>query len=747
MGGSTKIKVGKWTVTPALNLLEGDGRSVKIQPRAMDVLVYLTKHAGEVVTTDELIAALWQGRVVGDSSVYEEIKKLRKALGDDFHTPHFIETIPRRGYRLVASVEVLPSPTAAAPTGVIDRLLPQHWQQMAAVLLGGVLLLAATLYFSPWSLLRSGEQLEAQTIAVLPFVDLNNNEDDDDDYLGEAIAEEIIHALSVGSGLRVVARTSSFSFKDSSVDLPKIGEQLGASLILEGSVRNVNGQLRVIAQLIQSENGYHLWSDAFDRPMDELISVERDIAVAVAERILGNNANIARVAAALGPVADFNAYDHYLLGRHHMRNPTGMFRDWPITEANKSIAYFRRAVEIDPSLARAYSGLADALLFRHFIEQDCCREYFDVSSELATELKALINQALVLDSQLAEAHVSRGLVFIHVERDRERGRAAFRQAIALNPNLAAAHHELAIFSGEEERLAELQKAALLDPMSAEILLLLAHTLIEAGRYEEAAIQYENATLVEPTYWWAFAQAAFGKRSIGRPDEAIHILQPLVGHPDLRQAHAVQAEIAALYLDLNDFQTALELMRPLEPSGVVVNRRIQLSLAQGRYDDAANLIHTWEEKGPLSALYEMMIGHDDHARDLFEDIASDDDLLSLDGNFSWGYYATVNAAHLYLKAGDEITAATMLDSARVRLNSALENRRRVGGAYYLLASIDAIEGDRERALAALREAIDHGWTRHWYAPRDPNLESLWADPQFQALIADLRSEMDRLRATM
>ena len=396
MGETNKVKVGDWTVTPALNLLEGDGRSVKIQPRTMDVLVYLTEHAGEVVATDELIAAAWQGRVVGESAIYERIKKLREAFGDDFRQPRFIQTVPKRGYRLTAPVHTLP-PEVRDPTW-FQRLFPQRWQQVAA-LLSVLSMLTVFLYIlSPWSLLRTAELWDPPTIAVLPFTNLSGN--DGEEHLGEGIAEEIIHALSNGSGLRVVARTSSFGFKDSSIDVPEIGERLGASVILEGSVRNVNGRLRVIAQLVRSEDGYHLWSDAFDRPMDELIAVERDIAIAVAERILGQNADTARVAAALGPVADISAYDYYLLGRHHLRNPSGRLRNWPASEAKLSIAYFQRAVETDPNFARAYSGLADALLLRHFIGKDRFLEDFNVPSELAEEVMSLINQSLSFDPQL-----------------------------------------------------------------------------------------------------------------------------------------------------------------------------------------------------------------------------------------------------------------------------------------------------------------------------------------------------------
>ena len=142
MGKARRIKVGDWGVTPSLNLIEAGGRSIKIEPKAMDVLVYLTAHAGEVVSVDELIGAAWPGQVVGDSSVYERIKQLRNAFGDDSRVPRYLETIPKRGYRLVASVEILPS---RPPAPVFHRLLQRRWQRASATLLSVLLLLAISL--------------------------------------------------------------------------------------------------------------------------------------------------------------------------------------------------------------------------------------------------------------------------------------------------------------------------------------------------------------------------------------------------------------------------------------------------------------------------------------------------------------------------------------------------------------------------------------------------------------------------
>ncbi len=172
---------------------------------------------------------------------------------------------------------------------------------------------------------------------------------------------------------------------------------------------------------------------------------------------------------------------------------------------------------------------------------------------------------------------------------------------------------------------------------------------------------------------------------------------------------------------------------------MANIRIRLTIAQGRYEDLENLIHEWRRTtDPLKfalPAYEIVIGHDDHARDLIE------------ANSSERQPPAIQAAYLSLKAGDADAASALFEESRQALALDLEDKYTAGIAYYYLAATSAIAGKTDEALDLLEEAIASGWTSHWLAPRDPYLDSLWDEPRFQALIADLRSEMDRLRAAM
>ncbi len=286
----------------------------------------------------------------------------------------------------------------------------------------------------------------------------------------------------------------------------------------------------------------------------------------------------------------------------------------------------------------------------------------------------------------------------------------------------------------------------LDPTSFVARFRLIETMVPAQRHEEAAPIVEQTQSLGPRAWRVAIQAARYKRWLGRPDEAIQILQSHLGIQEDADIRAqLQAEIANLYLHLNDYQTASEMLNATDDSEQnfrLTLARVRLALAQGRYEDVETLGHEWRRTGAegirFLAPYEMAIGHDDHARELFEEIPSELGLMPA---------AAVSMAHLYLKVDDADTAAALLEKSRQAFTLQLEDKYTAGGAYYSLASISAIEGETDEALNLLEKAIASGWTGHSFAPRNPNLESLWEEPRFQALITGVKAEMDRLRLAM
>ena len=428
MGEIQTIKVGDWAVSPAQNLLERDGLSVKLKPRAMDVLVYLAEHAGEVVSTDELISTVWQGRVVGDGTIYQSINQLRQALGSDTRKAGYIETISKRGYRLVADVELIPE--SAAPQQ------PRRWKGVAAAAV-----VTAAVVLGLTSMLRNGDV--PASVAVLPFADMSP--DGDQEYFGDGIADELLNELVRLDGLHVAGRTSSFSFKGRNEDLKVIGEALNVGTILEGSVRKDGDRVRVTAQLIDASDGYHLWSETYDRELLDIFVIQEEIAKSVSGA-LGVRLGVGGVNAFRGAgTRNIEAYEAYLLGR--------------VSRGDESMRLFKRATELDPNYAAAWSMLGIRTLELHWTSNP------EEADEIRERAFSYVLRAVELDPESAQATSLLGTMHF-ANRDWILGEAAHLKALALLPDRA----NLSQYG---------------------------NCLLRAGRSADALLQWEKAEAVEP----------------------------------------------------------------------------------------------------------------------------------------------------------------------------------------------------------------------------------------------------------
>ena len=393
MGEIQTIKVGNWAVSPAQNLLERDGLSVKLKPRAMDVLVYLAEHAGEVVSTGELISTVWHGRVVGDGTIYQSINQLRQALGDSTAKAGYIETIAKRGYRLVANVESIPE----------NVELRQAHRRTA---IAAIAVVVATVVLVVTSMLRNDDV--PASIAVLPFADMSPN--GDHEYFGDGIADELLNELVRLDGLRVAGRTSSFSFKGSNENLKVIGEALNVGTILEGSIRKDGGRVRVTAQLINASDGYHLWSETYDRELADIFVIQEEIATSVSGA-LGVRLGVGGVNAFKGAgTRNIDAYEAFL----HARGSTG----------DESIRFLERATQLDPNYSAAWSMLGIRTLSLHWTSNP------EEAHEIRERAYAFVLRAVELDPESAQATSLLGTM-LFASQDWIRGEAAHLKALSL----------------------------------------------------------------------------------------------------------------------------------------------------------------------------------------------------------------------------------------------------------------------------------------------------------------------------
>jgi len=348
-----------------------------------------------------------------------------------------------------------------------------------------VIFLFAVVYFlflQPDKHSRSPDNVSGKkSIAVLPFADMSPQKDQE--YFCDGIAEELINTLTKVSGFEVTARTSAFSFKGKNLDIPSIGKKLNVDLVVEGSVRKAEDDLRITAQLVKVSDGYHLWSKSYDRKLKDVFAIQEDISRSIMEELKINLLAEDKTRLEKQYTDNIEAYNQYLQGLYFWskRTEEGL---------KKSLGYFQQAIDIDPQYALAYVGKADAynlLTYWGFL----------VPKEAVPKAKTLVEQALQIDDSLAEAYASMGWIQMDYDWDWPAAEASFKKALELNPNYALTYHWYGAYyesQGQLEQSLEMRKKALaLDPLSLQINSQIGYVLMVMDRWDEAE-QYLKKTL-------------------------------------------------------------------------------------------------------------------------------------------------------------------------------------------------------------------------------------------------------------
>ncbi len=323
------------------------------------------------------------------------------------------------------------------------------------------------------------------SIAVLPFK--NMSADPEQNYFCEGLAEELINVLTQVEGLRVVARTSAFSFQGKEIDIREIGRKLNVENVLEGSVRKAGKKLRITAQLISVADGYHLWSERFDREMTDVFAIQDEIAQAVAARMKTGLEGEKTEGLAKRYTDNVEAYHLYLKGVYWRRMLT-------VDRVSKSIEYFNRAIEKDPGYALAYAGLAYVYQILHFYSPSPSKDLYPRALEAA-------RKALDLDDSLAEAHEAMGVIKSYWEWDWEGAEKELRRTLEINPNYIWAHFHFAnlhLYNGRfDEALAGLKRIHDLDPLNPAFIRTMAECHLQAGRLRDAEESAKETLEIDP----------------------------------------------------------------------------------------------------------------------------------------------------------------------------------------------------------------------------------------------------------
>lgn len=502
MNLSDGFRIGDWDVLPLegriVRAADGHGETRRVRRKAMDVLCTLAAQPGQVVERDDLLAAVWGRTAVTDEPLTSTIGELRRLLGESQGERRYIETIPKRGYRLLAAVEPLAGPASASaavpevppaaaapeaePTAPTTRRPPKprfDWKVLVAV----PLVLAAALF--AWDRLSAPDAapIPDGSIAVLPFEDLSPQ--GNQDYFAEGLAEEMITLLTRVPALRVAARNSAFSFRGDDLTVEQIAERLRVAHVLTGSVQRMGDQVRVTAQLVDARAGYQLWSDVYDRTLDDIFAIQDDIAGEVMAQLrlqlLGGELRVRET--------DPHAYTLYLQARHVGRQHTR-------EGLERAAGLYREALAIDDEYLPAWNELAGVYFNLVGIVDMPREEGFRLAREAAFK-------ALAVDPAYAPAYDRLGWLALYQDNDLAAAAEHYRRALELEPGNDAILSNAAVLAVAlgrlDDAIALLRAGALRDPVSAVAHANLANAYLLARRYPEAERSIRNALMLSPQY--------------------------------------------------------------------------------------------------------------------------------------------------------------------------------------------------------------------------------------------------------
>src|SRR5277367_3440823 len=438
---SNFYRFGQFVLDPARRTLSRADSTVSLTPKAFDVLLFLAQNPNRLVTKEELLQAVWGDTIVEEGNLTQYISHLRKALGDNSEDSRLIVTIARKGYQFAADVTVtevgdtakqaaVQVPTAEgslADTQAVlkspaDDTVPKAlrgWRN-AAVLAALTVILAAVIYIS-WRHFRGTIPPGPQKImlAVLPFENLTG--DPNKEYLADGLTEETISQLGRlnPEQLGVIARTSVMGYKHKDERLDQIGRDLSVQYVLENSLRESGDHIRLTAQLIQVKDQSHLWSQDYDYPAKDILNVEDDVAKAVAREIRVRLTSKQQAESAQSHPVNPEAFDAYLQGHYYFERDTDK-------DTEMAAKYYERATQLDPSYALAWVGLSRARNWQVNTGLIPTEE----GHQLAREA---VERALALNPNLAAAHAQMGRTKQQVDFDWAGADTSFQRAVALDP--------------------------------------------------------------------------------------------------------------------------------------------------------------------------------------------------------------------------------------------------------------------------------------------------------------------------
>jgi TolB-like protein/DNA-binding winged helix-turn-helix (wHTH) protein/Tfp pilus assembly protein PilF len=484
------------------------GNRIKLHDQPFQVLAMLLDRPGELVTREEIRQKLWPGDtfVDFDHGLNNAVNRLRDALGEPADTPRFIETLPRRGYRFIGTIngsarrETVPAIEsvlkAPAEPGSSKAGRTRRYGWIALVAAAALVATLAGLNFRirqarlfPWTL----HTVPIRSLAVLPLQNLSG--DASQEYLADGMTEALITDLAKIDSLRVISRTSAMHYKGSHQALPEIARELGVDAVVEGSVARLGNRMRITAQLVQAPSDRHLWAESYERDVSDVLQLQNELARAVAEEVKGKLTPQEQNRLSQFRPVNFEAYEAYLRGRYFMDK-------WTDEGFEKAAEYFQDAIRLDLKNALAYAELANTygiMALRSNVAPAVGWRKAEAAAEKAVEL----------DDGSAEAHIALANIMAFFRCDQSGAEREYHRAFELNPTSGEAlrYHAwfLAVNERFEEAISEKKQSLVRDPLSPEVNSELGLILGLANRPDEAILQQQKVLEMEPNFAPAHAR--------------------------------------------------------------------------------------------------------------------------------------------------------------------------------------------------------------------------------------------------
>lgn len=768
-------QIGKWRVEPALGRVSSESGEEFLRPREMDLLIYLAGQDGQIVTADDIVSDVWSGVEVTNDSLYFSISQIRKRLDEPDAEASIIETIPKRGYRLTVSAARIPDPDHAEITAEEEIAHPatrSRGQSFGRQTVYGIVTVIFVIAVVGWfrseapSMSAPGTTKSRSSIAVMPLIDLSPATDYT--YFSDGITDEILNRLARVRGLLVAARTSSFAFKDSASSITEIGDELGVGTILEGSVRKDGDRVRISVQLIDTNTGFQLWSETYERELSNVFAIQNEISHQIADALQLTLAGDARStdSGVEGFASDPRAVEEYLLGLEALRT-------YSFDSIRQAIRNFENVLRIDPTFTQAFLQLADAKL-------GLLSTGASYDMTLIDEAEGLVRQALDRDPENGAAYRVLGVV--------SRWRGQWRQsqdqverALDLAPSDSVAMvnlGEIYMIRGDLDAADQaLVRALRIDPYGSSALMKYASLKHRIGDIDAARSTIERAIELHPTnpnFPWML-----GKIQVSELGDLVGGLEHFLRAAALdAQDYEIAAYVAMTYLSLGMQEAAKPWMERATSDGpdTATSQAIEATYLQlsGQESQAATVSTTaildsdyrLHFHGTLSnnllviAVRNLLDnGRAGYAIQLLEDALPDPAaVLGLQQNDnvevsmatmhmmsdSW----LVALAYAHEERGDPEKALELIKNVGIRSGDTSPEQSLFRNEDYLLeARVLAMQGNDDAALDMLETAVAHNLIFGWQiqVAGDYAFRRFQSNPRFVSIVEAIEEEVERQRA--